>query len=427
MSCCQEIGCSAILQDPCGHIVCRSHAGCAVKVEDFLVWYHEACQTCYLLVGDASLVGSDEEKKKALTTLKAWVGGFGRNSKGRPYILTQDMADLIFPGAKKGSVVDPVVAAPLLADLQVMISLQDGDFPEDVAEDFAAMNLDVEPMAIDSMCTGKGVVGAASTGSQGPFLSSLSPSPSTDPSTSTSFRGFTEDQRSVRPKVAFVIPKAKSTEEKLKKSLPKKSVILADAVTPAHHPGTVKSRDASSSASRSPRRKSRKDRVQVPPFDPESFSANILEQVGVIVGSLVDNKVGSVLSQLSSSVASSGQSIQSLVERLAAQENAIAGIQTTITAGSPLAVPPSPLPMPDSSQLPEFKAANPSRIASYDPFCQRNVDHRRHRNSKAGRLRVPLTNGSSHDERGQSSQGDSHPSEGTGAADSTEKPRGMGM
>lgn len=46
---CQESGCTAVLHQPCGHVVCRSHSGCAVRVGDLIVWHPDGCEVCYAL------------------------------------------------------------------------------------------------------------------------------------------------------------------------------------------------------------------------------------------------------------------------------------------------------------------------------------------------------------------------------------------
>ncbi|XP_064089453.1 uncharacterized protein LOC135203593 isoform X2 [Macrobrachium nipponense] len=144
---CQEAGCNAVLQDPCGHEVCRTHAPCAISHEDLTVWHHEACTICYDLVSQF-LDGAAAVKEVALATLKAWVGGFGKNApKGQPYILDKKLAVQIFPGGKATGYVDPAAAAPTIAYIQQQVEQAlVGEGSQDVVADVATLDLNLEPM-----------------------------------------------------------------------------------------------------------------------------------------------------------------------------------------------------------------------------------------------------------------------------------------
>ena len=48
-----------------------------------------------------------------MTLLRKWVGGFGRNQSGRPYILSNDTASQIFPRAHPSAVAPDEIAQPI--------------------------------------------------------------------------------------------------------------------------------------------------------------------------------------------------------------------------------------------------------------------------------------------------------------------------
>ncbi|XP_068203015.1 uncharacterized protein [Palaemon carinicauda] len=157
---CQETACTAVLQQPCGHEVCRSHAGCAVQVADLLVWHPDNREAYIIAVAGVEVPISPAIKSASLATLKTWVGGFGRNVKAKqPYILAEEICSLFYPNAKMSAAVASDVAAPIIARIRE----ETRAFPEDLVDlgkdvlgDVAAINLDVEPMVVNS--TGQGRV-----------------------------------------------------------------------------------------------------------------------------------------------------------------------------------------------------------------------------------------------------------------------------
>ncbi|XP_066955441.1 uncharacterized protein [Macrobrachium rosenbergii] len=114
---CQETGCTAVLQQPCGHEVCHSHSACAVQVGDLVVWHPDGCEICYALYKLVTDVSSSRAiRASSLSTLKTWVGGFGRNvASGRPYVLSEEICNLLYPNAWISAAVPKDVAAPLIA------------------------------------------------------------------------------------------------------------------------------------------------------------------------------------------------------------------------------------------------------------------------------------------------------------------------
>ncbi|XP_064107993.1 uncharacterized protein LOC135216548 [Macrobrachium nipponense] len=232
-------------------------------------------------------MGAQAVREATLATLKIWVGGFGRNSaKGQPYILAQDMATLIFPGMKKGSVVDPELAAPLIARIQEANA------------------------ALTEEGIGKNGSKAGLLGGQG---FSLSPSLSSSPTT-TSFQGFADRPQLVRPKSLLAISKIKSKKDfkSKQKSLPKRSGTKLATTPPAHNPGAVKPKVTL--PPKGSRTKVPKEKAQPSSFDPDTFSDNIMQRMGNMVGDLVQTKFQEMLTQLSTTLEASGQTIQSLSE-----------------------------------------------------------------------------------------------------------------
>ncbi|XP_064108640.1 uncharacterized protein LOC135217003 [Macrobrachium nipponense] len=135
-----------MLQDPCGHEVCRSHAPCATPHGNLQVWFHETCTICYDLVSQL-LDGAPAVRDTALATLRAWVGGFGKNAaKGQPYILEKRLAVLIFPGGKSTGYVDPAEAAPTIAAIQQQLAASLTEPGQDISSEVATLDLNIEPM-----------------------------------------------------------------------------------------------------------------------------------------------------------------------------------------------------------------------------------------------------------------------------------------
>ncbi|XP_064083856.1 uncharacterized protein LOC135199628 [Macrobrachium nipponense] len=139
---CQDPGCNAVLYDPCAHEECRTHAPCATTHNGMIVWHPEACTICYDLAAAV--------KEVALATLKAWVGGFGKNAaKGQPYILDKKLAIQIFPGGKATGYVDPISAVPLIASIQQEVQQAFGSvLTQEPVPDVANLDLNLEPMAV---------------------------------------------------------------------------------------------------------------------------------------------------------------------------------------------------------------------------------------------------------------------------------------
>ncbi|XP_068239902.1 uncharacterized protein [Palaemon carinicauda] len=199
---CQTTACAAVLHQPCGHTVCRSHALCGVQLEDIVVWHPDNCMVCFDLI---TTLGSDsaspEQKTAARATLKVWVGGFARNVKSKqPYVLSEDYCAMIYPNAKSSAAVARAVAAPIIADIDATISgfidqdqdQDTSDAPGDLEDNVASLSSDVEPMLLDDPDAGRVVSEAGVTGAEIPI-----PSPALSSSSDlSSFHGFSGDRDS---------------------------------------------------------------------------------------------------------------------------------------------------------------------------------------------------------------------------------------
>ncbi|XP_064078895.1 uncharacterized protein LOC135196207 [Macrobrachium nipponense] len=313
--------CAAGLQQACGHEVCRSHAPCAVQVDDLMVWHPDACETCYELVSKLTVDSTPQAtRSSALSTLKIWVGGFARNVKAKkPYILSEEMCNLIYPNAKISAAVAKAVADPIIAKIREDTQVLTEDLEaigEAVLEDVAAINLDLEPMVLEAAEQGREVREAGGARSRIPILS---PAPSNS-SSQTSFQGFTGKNMAGS---CSVIPKV----EQLKKTLPKSGKPSKLPRPSKSSLSTKTSKDsvvATSSHHGSRARSSSKAKTPEVPFDPVSFSSQLMEQMG----SLVQSQIGSLADRL--------QSVDTLAQRLQNQESY--GEPLTIRTASTTAV-----------------------------------------------------------------------------------------
>ncbi|XP_068243699.1 uncharacterized protein [Palaemon carinicauda] len=304
---CHETACTAVLQQSCGHEVCRSHARCAVQVDDLLVWHPEGCDICYVLVSDLTSDSTTQAIKSS--SLKIWVGGFGRNVKAKkPYILAEDRCTLLYPNAKMSAAVAPEVAAPIITRIRKETQVLPEDLEglgEAVLEDVAVINLDVEPMVVDSAGQGREVSEAGGARSKIPTLS-----PAQSNSSITSFQGFTgrvmtvDKSCSVASKVKHMkkaLPKA-SKPSKLPKPLPTRPLsaswlLMDSAVATPPYKGS--------------RARSSKGKTPELAFDPVAFLSQLMEKMS----SIVQSQIGTIADCL--------QSMDTLAQRLQNQENLI--------------------------------------------------------------------------------------------------------
>ena len=120
---CRADGCGNRVANPCGHSVCRRHAPCAVRHSEGTYWSREECDVCSSL-WEKCISSSRDVKKPALTSLKSWVAGFSRNTKG-PYLDSELSRAVLFPGAKESAVFG--YSSPAGEEEQEDVSLEDED------------------------------------------------------------------------------------------------------------------------------------------------------------------------------------------------------------------------------------------------------------------------------------------------------------
>ncbi|XP_066982094.1 uncharacterized protein [Macrobrachium rosenbergii] len=269
---CQEPGCTAVLHQPYGHAVCRSHSGCAVREGDLVVWHPDGCEVCYTLYEQVLDESADRTSRdSALSTLKAWVSGFGRNvPSGKPYVLSEIICNLLYPGARISAAVPTDVAAPLIEQIQVETQpSQDDNLCGEVTEEVAAINLDLEPMHVEpDQGVGREV-------SEAGGASSLFNSPS---SSVSSFQGF--------QKSSYLEDRSRSAVPKVKRTLKSKGYKSSSALkaTPLPPSKSQASSPVASTSKATPPVKgsrSRAAKASPPPqpvFDPEAFADLLLQK-----------------------------------------------------------------------------------------------------------------------------------------------------
>ncbi|XP_064096292.1 DNA-binding protein SMUBP-2-like [Macrobrachium nipponense] len=240
-------------------------------------------------------------KDSALSTLKVWVGGFGRNVKSKqPYMLTEDMASLIYPNAKMSAAVAADLAAPIIAKIREETQALPEDlegFGEEVLDEVAAINLDHEPMVVDNPGQGRELNEA---GGMRAKVLSFSPSHSS----SSSFQGFAGRPTTSRDKSGSVIPKVKPTKDthrSIKKSLPKPSKpkpIRTSCTSTSSAPELMADLAKAAPPRQGLRARGSKPGSQDPGFDPATFSSMLMQEMG----NLVQTKFQEISAQLVSSM-----------------------------------------------------------------------------------------------------------------------------
>ncbi|XP_068207720.1 uncharacterized protein [Palaemon carinicauda] len=326
--------CAAVLQQPCGHEVCRSHADCGIQMDDLIVWHPDNCLVCYDLVTTLSSESSSQAAKTtARATLKVWVGGFARNVKAKkPYVLSEEYCNLIYTNAKSSATVPKEVAAPIIADITATLGLaldQDtdlGDDPDPIEDNVAALNLDLEPMVLDEPETGKEVGEAGGSGAKIPLLS---PSFSSASNTS-SFLGFDANREST-PRSHLVPPKVKSQKRPLVKTRKNPTLPKTTKSKKASLPRAPSGLASTSSTSQDPGVQPTSS-VAPANFDPVALT-NMMSRI-------VSEQISSMLSVVTN--------------RLDTLEGGLPQQQQFL--------------IPDASKLPPFTKNNPWKMALHSPF-----------------------------------------------------------
>ena len=97
--------CTIRLQNPCGHDMCHLHAPCSKRLEGKgSYWSRKGCAVCVKAWESVSSAAYPAIMQPALASLRTWVGGFSRNSKG-PYLDSDISRSVLFPKARCSAVV----------------------------------------------------------------------------------------------------------------------------------------------------------------------------------------------------------------------------------------------------------------------------------------------------------------------------------
>lgn len=275
------------------------------------------------------------------------MAGFGRNVPlGRPYVLSEAICNLLFPGARFAAAVPAEVAAPLIEHIREATQPpQDVNIAAEVSAEVAAINLDLEPMNVEpDQEVGREVSEAG--GASSLFNSS---------SSSSSFQGF-QKSAYLEDRSRSTVPKVKTLKTKglSKSSRPHKSNPVAPSKSRALSPV------ASTSKAAPPAKGSRSRAVKVSPpqpnFDPEAFADFLLQKLD----KKVEARISDLSSQLASGLKPSDDHWKSLAERMQNQENVLSGFVRSGVAAQTYAVP-------DAYSLPPFDKGNPWRLALHAP------------------------------------------------------------
>ncbi|XP_066955105.1 uncharacterized protein [Macrobrachium rosenbergii] len=309
--------------------VCRTHAGCAVRLDDLVVWHPDGCEVCFALSSTIQDESADENSKKsALESLRAWVAGFGRNvPSGKPYVLDARLRDLLYPGARVAAAVPEELATPIIQ--QILDATQPPQVDilyAEVSEDVAALNLDLEPMNTEQDQVVSGEV-SEEVGA-GP---SLFNSPD---SSMSSFSGFVKSS-SLGDRAPSAIPKLKTSwkAKGYKSSTSKKA--LPFPPSKAKVPGPVASGSKSSSSGKGASKRAAKPSPPPQPlFDAQALATELYKQFTQDLDSRFEK----------------------ISEKFATYDSVLEGL-----ARQPKAEPQYSIP--DTADLPPFDVGNPWRFA----------------------------------------------------------------
>ena len=119
---CIHRGCSAAVRPRYRHQLCRGHAFCRrVEEGDVVLWDHTRCPTCaglWVTTQDPLVDRKVQEEAKAILCL--WVAGFSRNSKGKPYLASEEIRQALFPKAPTTAVFKPAPTPPASSEIPVI-------------------------------------------------------------------------------------------------------------------------------------------------------------------------------------------------------------------------------------------------------------------------------------------------------------------
>ncbi|XP_064087966.1 uncharacterized protein LOC135202485 isoform X1 [Macrobrachium nipponense] len=341
---CQAEGCPASLGKPYVHVVCRSHANCAVQLESYMFWPPDACTMCYEMV--SSLVDEHADpavRHEARTNLRKWVAGFGKNAlEGQPYVLDAGLCALLFQGATATTAVPAKVAEPLIEAIRLATMPATDD--QDLMDNVAAININIEPILTEEQVGGE--VSDASL--------LLSPTPSS----SSSFLGFSKPT-TLAAGALSVAPKVKTFKTKTLKKGTKPAPPAATVWSSAPQPST--STQSPAALNPSPDAgiglQSTVPRAAESGDDLEAFTNLLLSRVSGVI----DQRLEAM--RLASVPEASGQAFTSLTERIKPLEDMLSGLLHSGTSALSMMVP-------DASKLPPFDKENPWRLALHAPFLE---------------------------------------------------------
>ncbi|XP_064078898.1 uncharacterized protein LOC135196208 isoform X2 [Macrobrachium nipponense] len=385
---CAEVGCLAMLQQPFGHVECRTHSACAVQVLEETVWHHERCQVCYDLYAQITDdLAPKDVKDAALATLKVWVGGFGRNvGKTRPYILSRVVASVLYPNSKTSAVAEEVAAPYLQAIGEEFQGLEPVEGPEaEVVVEVGGLHLSSELMQTDQVVEAVVSPSPSFSSSDFPTFPSLTPSPVASRVPSRTPPGFEGFGNADANKAASVRSNVKAMKTK---QLPAK--VKSGISAPSAADTTSKNKSSrSSSKDKSSRRTKEKPATPSAAPSPASTllaaailspaptltptlpatsglsSAEVPVNLEALASILVQKVSQEVASQVARDMAALSGRLESHMSRTDQSVSELSGIVSqhqllmAQTGGNPLLLSI----LSNAANLPPFEAGNPWRLA----------------------------------------------------------------
>ena len=281
-----------------------------------------------------------EDKDRNRAILCKWVTGFRRNSKTKPYLLTEALRLHLFPNAPPTSVVPERLSGPVLQKIQ---------------EHMEYLGDELDNINLDEM---EDVSGKGSMVGDSPSVITINSNDSVSKSSTvsdTSFKGFTTKSKSQSisslPSLSCK-PKIKST---------KKS---------AHKQDKSKTKSNSQgSSNKNPPQEPHKAPDMESKKDFEAMTASVFSQIRTEladVRSIRTELIGirsSIKSDMADLATEMSSTVQTLEEKFDSKVNALANNLSDRKPGD------SPSPdMPPTDSLPDFEPQNPWRSARYAPF-----------------------------------------------------------
>ena len=131
---------------PYGHDKCRLHAPCSKRLEGKgSYWSREGCDVCAKAWESVCSAVDPAVVQPALASLRTWVGGFSRNSKG-PYLDSDISRSVLFPKARSSAVVGNVTESVSELSYEACVSPLGEDAEEGLLRDPSLLADDDDPM-----------------------------------------------------------------------------------------------------------------------------------------------------------------------------------------------------------------------------------------------------------------------------------------